>query len=151
MVNTQELEVLLEQCAKRHGAHLIDVVLRGRQHKPVVEVFIDSEIGVTTELCSEVSREITRALIIQPVITASYDLIVSSPGIDRPMKYPWQYRKHIGRVLQVRARSGDGIVEYTGKFAGMDEQGITLETGNNGDKAAVAFEMIVDARVKSPW
>lgn len=151
MVNTQELEVLLEECAARHGAHLIDLVLRGRQHKPVIEVFIDSEAGVTTELCSEVSREVARALIVQPIVTASYDLIVSSPGIERPIKFTWQYQKHIGRVFHVRVQGETGVIEHTGKLVAMDDKGITLETGKNGDRTAVVFEMIMDARVKAPW
>ncbi len=55
---TSELESLVEDCISKLGVHLIDIVIKGDGNGKVVEMFIDSEKGVTTEICSEVSREI---------------------------------------------------------------------------------------------
>ncbi|MFN0158238.1 MAG: ribosome maturation factor RimP [Bacteroidota bacterium] len=150
MVNDQLREVI-NRCADQHAAHVIDVVLRGRHHRPIVEVFIDTEEGVTTELCSEVSREIASILLAEPLINPAYELIVSSPGIERPLIFPWQYKKHVGRKLIVKTNSDAGLVEQIGDCAAVDESGITLHTGKSQETVRIEFASIKEARVKAPW
>ena len=55
---TADLEGLVEGSISRLGVHLIDLVVKTEGQTKAVELFIDSEEGVTTELCSAVSREI---------------------------------------------------------------------------------------------
>ena len=145
------LEQLVDECVRRHGAHVIDLMVKGRQQRPAIEVYVDAENGVTTELCSAIGREIQGALRVRPLLEATPQLMVSSPGIDRPLRYSWQYRKHVGRDLTVRITTGGMDEECTGRLAVADDEGIVLETGTSGEQRRFPFDTIVRAVVKTPW
>ncbi|MEM9930098.1 MAG: ribosome maturation factor, partial [Bacteroidota bacterium] len=53
-----------------------------------------------------------------------YTLNVSSPGVDRPLKFLRQYRKNIGRNLDVTTLEGD---KHTGKLTTVNEDHLILE------------------------
>lgn len=146
-----ELERLIEDAISKTGVHLIDLVVRGEGKGRAVEVFIDSEEGITTEICSDVSREVDRLISSSGLVRGSYFLTVSSPGISRPLKYPWQYRKHIGRQLEMTVRSNEGVRKITGTFVSMEENGLVVKFGNGESQESIALSAIVEARVKMPW
>jgi ribosome maturation factor RimP len=135
----------------RAGAHLIDLVVRGERGTRVIEVFIDSEAGITSDACTAVSRSVGEALEASREIDGAYRLVVSSPGIDRPLQFPWQYKKHIGRRMEVRLRPAGGPEQIAGTLVGVDEDGITVRTGKQGEEVRTPFAMIEEARVKTPW
>lgn len=150
MMSTQ-LSELIERCAESKSAHLIDLVVRGSNHKTVVEVFVDAEAGVTTSLCSEISKEIADALTLTPLFARDYMLTVSSPGVDRPLKFPWQYTKHIGRPIRIKMDTENGVQELTGKCLAANEQAVTLEIPKLEQPMEVAFASIREAKVQVPW
>ena len=146
-----ELESLVDNCISKHGVHLIEIAIKGEGNGKTVEVFIDAEQGVTTEMCSEVSREVGEMIESSGVVRGSYRLTVSSPGIARPLKFVWQYKKHIGRQLSLRVRSQDGERDVVGKMESMDENEIVLSSGKNTAPESIGFDSIVEARVVAPW
>ncbi len=150
MMNVQ-LRELIERCVESKSAHLIDLVLRGSNHKTVIEVFVDAESGVTTTLCSEISREISDALSLTQLLSRDYMLTVSSPGVDRPLKFFWQYTKHIGRQMRMKLNTETGVQDVTGKCVAVDEQAVTLETTKPEQSIRVAFASIREAKVQVPW
>jgi ribosome maturation factor RimP len=145
------LQRYIEDCTARRGVSLIDLTVRGENNTTVVEVYIGSEDGITTGRCSEISRDIAEGLDDRHEIAGSYRLTVSSPGIERPLKYPWQYKKHIGRTMQIKTRSGEAIVEQVGKCTSVDDTGVVLEIGKQREHLPIAFAVMVEARVKTPW
>lgn len=150
MVNEQLLQ-LIDPCVRKYAAHVLDVVLRGRHQRPIVEVFVDTENGVTTELCSDISREIAAAMDKKPILPPSYELIVSSPGIDRPLKFTWQYKQHIGRDLLVKYQHDNVVVEQSGTLSALDESGLVIQAKKNKEPLHIEFASIAEARVKAPW
>lgn len=150
MVNP-DLEQLVAACVEKHGAHVIDLGVHGRRGRTAVDVFLDSPAGVTTELCSAVSREISAALRARPVIDPDAHLMVSSPGIDRPLKFPWQYTKHIGRSLRVITGDGEERTEVTGLLAAADADTLTLEAAPGGAPVVIRHTDVRKAIVQAPW
>lgn len=150
MVN-DEMRAAIDDCVSRLSAHLIELVVRGPRGKTIVEIFIDAEQGVTGDLCSEVSRDASILIEKSGWIQGSYRLDVSSPGIGRPLKYPWQYRKHVGRTLALKVRVDGGTVEQTGRLASVGENGILLEAAKGTAPVEVTFANVAEAVVKSPW
>ena len=143
----EQLQKLIGECVERRGAHVIDIAVHGREPRTTVEVYIDAEEGVTTGLCSEISRDINKALAAGPMLQPLQQLTVSSPGSDRPLRYPWQYRKHVGRTLAVRDVAGQ---DRTGRLTAVDEAGITLEDPR-GESGTIPFAAIDRAVVRTPW
>ena len=146
---TADLEGLVEGSISRLGVHLIDLVVKTEGQTKSVELFIDSEEGVTTELCSAVSREIDSMIESAGIVRGSYRLTVSSPGISRPLKYGWQYKKHLGRLLDLKINSEEGPRTLVGKLESTGENEIVLTSANQ--QQTIAFDTIQEARVKAPW
>jgi ribosome maturation factor RimP len=142
---------IMEECARLKGAHLIDFVQRGDRGRQVFEVYIDTEQGTTSELCADVSREITAALDAAKLATRDYRLEVSSPGIDRPLKFPWQYRKHLGRAITLTVQGARGIEQFSGTFVGMDDRAVRLETDHGREPLVIPIDTILEGRVPAPW
>jgi ribosome maturation factor RimP len=49
-----------------------------------------------------VSRAVSAALDVEDPIQGPYDLEVSSPGLDRPLRTPEHFRKSVGQKVRVR-------------------------------------------------
>jgi ribosome maturation factor RimP len=135
----------------RHGAHVIDVVLRGDHRRPVLEVFIDAESPVTIEQCTQISRDLAVVIDAGRVLAGTYRLEVSSPGIERPLQHPWQYPKHVGRKIQLSIRTPDGARKLVGVLTAASEDGVTVAAGSNGEPVPVSFGDIREALVLPPW
>ena len=140
----------IDNLVTARGAVVIDVVARGEARAPVFEIFVDTLEGVTLDLCRDINRDV-QELLDREFEGARYRLEVSSPGSDRSLKFPWQYRKHIGRTLELTVVTEGSRTTLTGRLQGFSDAGVTVETGPGNKVTEVGFSTIVAARVKTPW
>ncbi|PKL81669.1 MAG: ribosome maturation factor, partial [Ignavibacteriae bacterium HGW-Ignavibacteriae-3] len=96
----------IEEIVKAHGFILVDLATRGDNHLRIIEVFIDGEKGVTALDCANVSRDIDQAIESEKLVDKNYRLDVSSPGVERPLKFLVQYVKHINRKFELEYNDG---------------------------------------------
>lgn len=89
-----------------------------------LDVFIDSDSGITFTTCRRISRYLEAFIDEEGWLGEKYTLEVSSPGITRPLILPRQYIKNIGRKMKVKQHEGK---EEEGTLIKADEEGITLE------------------------
>lgn len=89
-----------------------------------LEVFIDSDSGITFDKCRKISRYLEAVIEEENWFGEKYTLDVSSPGLYRPLKLKRQYFKNIGRKLKVKVKEGS---EQKGTLIKVDENSITLE------------------------
>jgi ribosome maturation factor RimP len=150
MAVVHEVETIARPIVDARGAFIIDIELRGNQGGKIVEVFIDTDAGVSTDLCAEISRELSHALDAANIIKYRYHLVVSSPGIDRPLKFLRQYSQHNGRRLTVKHRVNGAAVTSEGELAGLENDVILLRS-DSGEILPVSFDSIIESRVKSVW
>jgi ribosome maturation factor RimP len=146
MSTRETLLAPVEQAVESHGAHLIDLNVRGDRGRPVIEVYVDNEAGVTSDLCAEISRSVMQSIETGGMILGPFRLDVSSPGIDRPLRFSWQYTKHMGRPVAVVTRSGGTI---DGTLDASDATAVTVTTKAGSQQ--VLHGDIVELRVKAPW
>ncbi len=97
---------------------LVDVTISPAN---VIHIEIDSYNGLTVNQCVEVSRYVETHLDRE---SEDFELQVSSPGIDHFFKVNDQYRKNIGREVEVITAGND---VYVGKLTEAGEKGIVLE------------------------
>ncbi len=64
-------------------------------------VFIDSDSGMSFDKCQKISRYLESFIDANDWLGSKYVLEVSSPGINRPLKFLRQYLKNIGRTVAV--------------------------------------------------
>jgi len=141
----------IEESVARAGAQVIDLVIRGEKGTRVVEVFVDSEAGVSSDLCSTISKEVSAVLDKSDFVRGAYRLDVSSPGIERPLRFPWQYRKHVGRTLQVKSRAGGAAGTNAGVLLAVEADGIVIQAGKKDPARRILFADMLEARVKAQW
>ena len=145
------LRELAERCVSAQSAHIIDFIVRGDRDRRVLELFVDAEGPITTELCSEISRQMTAEIEARGLLPGRYRLDVSSPGIERPLRFPWQYKKHVGRMLRVVVKGAAPREWQTGTLSSVDEDGIALLLPGATNAICVTWSEIADATVAPPW
>lgn len=120
----EKIELLLEELFKSpefSDCFLLEVKLHANQK---VEVFVDSDTGITFEKCRLISRHLEQHIDENGWLGEKYTLEVSSPGVSRPLKFPRQYPKHVGRTLEITLQQGD---VKQGKLIQVDAQLLTIE------------------------
>ena len=158
----QNIIQIAEQTAEKLGFLLVDVSLKGDNRNRIVEVFIDSRNGVSVGNCAEMSREMASVLDSADLITSKYRLDVSSPGVERPLKYMDQYFKHLERKFEVEfalpfkieqtgtetsggPNTAEEIRKITGKLVKIDGDTLTFKVNN--EEVPVNFNTIKTAKV----
>jgi ribosome maturation factor RimP len=138
---------------------LVELDVRGTKGSRVVNVYLDSDIGIGVDDMARISRDLGFLLDTEEVMGGNYSLNISSPGIDRPLRLRRQYKKNIGRTLLVHYRKpeGEGETEATGELVSVDDESIELDMTTKNKKQTqteqrrIAFDDIVWAKVRLPW
>lgn len=89
-----------------------------------LEVFIDADNGIDFTRCRKVSRYLEEEIEEQGWMSEKYTIDVSSPGVDRPLKFKRQYKRNIGRKMAVIDDEGH---KTEGLLIETDDQQIILE------------------------
>ncbi len=150
MVSARQLEELVRPIVEEKGAWLIETAIRREHGNSIIEISIDTLTGVTTEQCADISREISKVLDAGDLIRGRTYLTVASPGTDRPLKLPAQYRKHTGRRLRLKVRGEEGNRELEGVLVEANEHHLVLETVP-ATRITVTFDQILSGIVCTPW
>ena len=88
--------------AAQEGLELIDVELGGPGGRQILRLFIDKSGGVSLDDCTSISRAVSAALDVEDPIQGRYELEVSSPGLDRPLRSPEHFQKFAGSRVRVK-------------------------------------------------
>jgi ribosome maturation factor RimP len=95
--------------------------------KPInnIKVFLDGDSGITIEKCVQVNRRLYKKLEESALFPeGDFSLEVSSAGLDEPLKSLRQYKKNIGRQVEVQLQDG---TQKEGVLLAVNEEGIVLE------------------------
>ena len=128
---------------------LDDLEMVGTGRGRILRVVVDSRAGVDLERLAEVSQGLSRLLDHAANIEGSYELEVTSPGLERKLRRPHQFRKATGREVVVKTRKTDQTLTMRGTLASVDASGFTVDT-DEGPRHA-NFEEVVSARTIFRW
>ena len=93
----------------------------------MVRVFIEKPGGVTLHDCEQVHLSLSPALDVADPIPHSYTLEVSSPGLDRPLKTAQDYRRLLGKLVNLKlSRPWQGQWRLIARLVDVDEDGVTV-------------------------
>jgi ribosome maturation factor RimP len=93
---------LAARVAARVGCDLVHCEYVHDGGRWFLRLFIDRDGGVTIEDCSAVSRQVSALLDVEDFIPHAYNLEVSSPGLDRPLVTPEDYRRFAGEPVRIQ-------------------------------------------------
>lgn len=141
------VEELLEPEASSHGFELVAVEQAGGRHVPVIRVLLDREGGVTIDDLAAANEWVSATLDESDIVSGSYTLEVSSPGIDRPLRKLADFERFAGETATIKTRVGQtGRSSWTGPIEKVEGDHVVLDI--DGEPFAIAFNDILKARLK---
>jgi len=129
---------------------LVEFLVRGKEERYVIDVFLDGDNGIDVEKCAKISRRIARILEEKDLFPNAYILNVSSPGVSKPLRFPRQYAQHIGRDVVVTLVREGANREVSGKLIEATTNYITLQPLKT-EAISFQFHEVAFSKVKLPW
>ena len=99
---TDKITELIQPILDDLDLELVDLEYKREQNGWILRFFLDKEGGITLDNCAEASREISSLLDVEDVIQTAYNLEVSSPGIERPLKTKEHFLRFVGESIKVK-------------------------------------------------
>ncbi|HEV7677440.1 MAG TPA: ribosome maturation factor RimP [Candidatus Dormibacteraeota bacterium] len=139
MSNTalDRITALVEPSLRQLGVELYDAQWDSRGRTPVLRLLIDKPEGVGLDDCARVANAVSAVLDAYDPIDDRYELEVSSPGAERPLRDQSDWERAVGRRVNVRFRHGDGEVILEGKLTELTLSDGTATVEGKEGKAMV--------------
>jgi ribosome maturation factor RimP len=110
-----------------HELSLVDADFRREGRRWVLRLFVDKPGGVGIGDCQRLSHELGDVLDVAGLIEESYDLEVSSPGLDRELRKEREFRWAIGKAVRCWLREPiDGKRELAGRLVAVTGEHVTV-------------------------
>ena len=159
------IRAVVERVSAERGLEVFDLQFRREAHGWMLRVYLDKpgapvhpgragHVGpvegesVTIADCQFVSSEVGTLLDVEDVIGHKYTLEVSSPGLDRPLRGPDDYRRFAGCLAKMLiADPVAGRAHVSGRLQGMDGDEVIVAVGKEKVRR-VPVGQIVRARLE---
>jgi ribosome maturation factor RimP len=148
----ERLEGLIEECLRESDVRLVSVYVERRGRRLVVTVCLDREGGIDVDTCAEMSEVIGSHLDVENVIEESYNLEVESPGLQRVLRKPREFRSFLGRDVEVVLRQAfEGRQKLCGRLVDADDEKVTVKVDD--EEIVFPYEALKKTRLyfASPW
>ncbi len=150
MARQDALTGLLQPTVKGLGYELLGVERQQSAGRTLIRLYIDNDVGIVVDDCAIVSRQIGDFLDVEQVVSGEYTLEVSSPGLDRPLFTPEQYRAFIGSDVKVRLRTlVNGRRRLAGLLSDATDDYLTIQVGE--EQFDVQYNLVESARLDPQW
>lgn len=123
----EAVEKIAEEILANTDYELVDVEYV-KERDCFLRVYIDKEGGIGLDDCQEVSGLLDEKLEELNIINDRYILEVSSPGLDRALKKEKDFKREMGKVVDITLyKAIDGEKMITGKLTGYTKDIITID------------------------
>jgi ribosome maturation factor RimP len=145
----QELFDIIKPLCDEDRLFLDDVSLLGGMRNRLIKIIVDTEAGVTLAQCQSLSKKISDLFFRKDMFQGDYRLEVSSPGVNRPLKKAFEFRRSIGKDLTVNFRIEGEMQSVSGQLCDFDGDTIILK--NKKEEISISLDDIEEARIKLKW
>jgi ribosome maturation factor RimP len=145
-----EVERLVRPVVESAGLELVEVAFRREGGRRILRVFVDREGGIDLDAIAQVSERISRRLDLEDFASGPYQLEVSSPGVERPLRRPRDFERRVGEKVKVKsAELIDGSRTHTGILSATDGDTVTVAT--EAGERRIPLDRISSARTVFEW
>jgi ribosome maturation factor RimP len=135
------------------GLDLADIRVGGTSNRPLVQVRIDWPPGdperrVTVEDCARASRALEAWLDQGGPLGLRYQLEVSSPGLDRPLRWHRHWVRFVGREITAKV---EGLGRVRARIVAVPDEQTVVLAPDGADARSVPIAAIRDARLAVDW
>jgi ribosome maturation factor RimP len=121
---------LLEPVVDRAGFELVELEFSPASRRALLRVYIDRRDGepVTLDDCERASRAMEAVLDSADPIGREYELEVSSPGFDRPLRTPGHFARFVGSEVRIELqRPLEGRKRFRGRLLSAGPEAVVVE------------------------
>jgi ribosome maturation factor RimP len=143
-------EALVSPVIEAAGLELVEVTFNRESGGKVLRVTVDREGGVDLDTISATAEQLSRRLDLEGFAPGPYALEVTSPGIERSLRRPVDFRRRVGDRVKVRTTEPiGGARNHSGALVSADAEAIVVAT--DGGELRVRYEDIASARTVADW
>ena len=140
MIDKEKVQSVVNQELEGTDLFLVDLKI-GKDNK--ISVFIDGDNGVAIQNCIDLSRKIESNFDRE---VEDFELSVFSSGVGEPLKLNRQYKKNIGRNIEVITNEeGEKVV---GELLMVDEEKIVVKVQPKKKKDPIVEKEILIDNIK---
>ncbi len=134
MAIVEDVERLVEPFLKEAGIELVQVQYQREQQGWMLRFFLDKENGITLSDCSEWTNRIDQILEENNIFDHPYVLEVSSPGLNRPLRKPEDFKRFVGleAVVKLHTPLQSGQRNFHGKILSFENTMLDLLDRTSG-------------------
>lgn len=125
------VNMIKEQCEpiiEELGYDLVDLEYVKENNKYFLRVYIGKSDGISIDDCQKISKVVGDKLDELDPIEESYYLEVSSPGLDRPLKTDKDFKRNLGKSVELSLyKELDGKKKYFGELINFTEEYIEIQ------------------------
>lgn len=139
----------LEEGAEAQGLDIVDVEVVGATKAPTIRVRIDRLDGqlITLDEVTEKSAWVSQVIEEIDPFENPYNLEVSSPGVDRPLRRKKDFERFVGQKCEVTTTATEGRRKFTGLIGSVDDEKVVLDV--DGEETPLALNEIKKATLKA--
>jgi ribosome maturation factor RimP len=150
LFSDMSMEDQIEQRVNRLIETEPDVFLVEVRIKPTnnIKVFLDADNGISIDRLVQFNRKLYRQIEEEQVFPNNdFSLEISSPGLDEPLKLNRQYKKNIGRFVEVL--QADGTITEGKLISAEEDQVVVEEEKGKGKKKEMIQHIIPITNIKT--
>ena len=137
---------LFEPVVKGMGYDLIEIEHFPNPKHGVLRLYIDKEDGVNVDDCSSVSRQISALIDVEDPVSGQFNLEVSSPGSDRPLRRLVDFQRFVGSLVKLKTVMPlEGQRNFKGRLLEASEETLVIETDD--EEISLPMSAIDKARI----
>ena len=100
-----DAEALVRPVIEGEGLELVDVTFGREDGRRILRVTVDRDGGVDLDTISQLSQKVSRRLDLEGFEPGPYALEVTTPGIERPLRRPQDFRRAVGERVLVKTEA----------------------------------------------
>jgi len=138
---------IIEPVVEGLGYEVVDIDYRPHPTDGLLRVYIDGPNGIVLDDCSAVSQQLSSVLDVEDPIPGQFNLEVSSPGLDRPLRKVADFKRFKGSTVKIKLTvpTLEGQRNFTGKLKGLENDEVILVM--DGETHYLALDIIDKARI----
>ena len=138
-----------QSLASKAGLDLVDVEVKGTGPRTLVRVKVDRKGGIELAECQQLSRELGRLLDDVDPIDSRYQLEVTSPGVNHPLRNQRDFDRVEGRLVAIRRAAADATDEVKGTVREAHDTHVVIVADDT--EVSIAYDDIETATQALPW
>ena len=147
MVSENEIQQQIDSYLKDENLELYDINIVNFPNISKIEVFIYSVENINLEITSRLNKQLNRLIEDLGFEKGSFEMIVSSPGIERKLKSYRHFELSIGELIKVKLHDPiNDVYTFEGNLVSVGEETVVLKTEIT--EIEISFSNIKNAKIE---